>query len=133
VRSSADRLIVTFQSGTSDAQIADAHLLGWPPRRRSGRPLVNIGDANSFVDVSGAPSLADAVRAYPSGSSRSVRRGGWVMRIADTPNDPEPWRQPSLLRIDAPLAWGRTHGTPAGRIAILDTGINYAGSMPTRT
>ena len=45
-----------------------------------------------------------------------------------TPNDPEFSKQWGMAKIQAPLAWNRTHGQTGRLIAILDSGLNDLGA-----
>ena len=48
-----------------------------------------------------------------------------IVRALYTPNDPYLGVQYGLSRINAFTAWDLVRGDPAGRIAILDTGVDY--------
>jgi thermitase len=122
----ADRLIVAFQAGVSDADRDAAHQRAGGLGAVTARPLLAVGPTAVLVDVAGAASLETAARAY-QGDAR-VRFAGpdWLMHADETPNDPDVAKQAGLGVIRAPAAWNRTHGHSGVRIAVLDTGIDEA-------
>ena len=120
----ADRLIVVFQNKLADADQNLSHLRA--PARGAGTalPLMKIGPKAILVDVTGAKSLEDAARAYKADPNVLHASPDWVMRAAETPNDPFVASQGGLNVIQAPAAWNRTHGSTGVVIAVLDTGID---------
>lgn len=122
----ADRLIVKFQPTTPDGERANVHQQAATRGKLAARPLVPLGRYAELVDVSGATSLEAAARAYRA-DQRVLQVGlDLVMRGSETPSDRQFAAQWGMVRIQAPEAWNRTHGSSARRIAILDTGINEA-------
>ena len=125
----SDRILVRFTQPVTDADLADIQAKATKLGGGAAQPLVRIG-ANSFlVDVSGAASIEAAARAYQSADPRVQSAGpDHIMRAHETPNDPEFSKQWGMAKIQAPLAWNRTHGQTGRLIAILDSGLNDLGA-----
>jgi thermitase len=121
----ADRLIVKFQPATTAAERLDVHARVTQRVPMAGRPVGQLTATSYLVDVSGAPSLEDAARAYRA-DPRVIGVGpDKIGQIDETPNDPRFSSQWDMTRIQLPAAWNRTHGgSGGGTIAILDTGID---------
>jgi thermitase len=93
--------------------------------------VLRIGTFTYLVDVSGAPSLKQAIQAYQADPRVRYAGADYLFHAAETPNDNSFGQQWGLTTIDAPTAWNRTHGvtgTQPRRIAILDSGINVIGN-----
>jgi thermitase len=122
----ADRLIVAFDSGVSDADLSAIHLSAAKSGAGLAHPLKLIGGKTFLVDISGAVSLDAAISAYRTDRRVRYADGDLILSSQETPNDPEFGQQWGMEKIQAPTAWNRTHGTNsvfARRIAIVDSGI----------
>jgi thermitase len=87
------------------------------------RPVKTLGPRSQLVDVSGAPSLEAAIDAYRGDPRVRFAEPDLIMHVIETPNDTRFGDQWNLMKIQAPEAWDRTHGSTDIRVAILDTGI----------
>jgi thermitase len=119
----AERLIVRFREGAGDAARVDTHRQAGPRGGMTARAVLQIGPASDLVDVSGAPSLEAAARAYRADPRVLYVGPDYIARVHETTNDPRFPLQWGMAKIEAPAAWDRTHGSTTRRIAILDTGI----------
>ena len=125
----ADRLIVVFQSKATETDKSASHLRAGARGAGLAMPLLKIGAKAVLVDVTGTKSLESAAQAYMDDPNVVAASPDWVMRAAETPNDPFFNRQGHLeTNVKAPAAWNRTHGSTGVVVAILDTGINEAHS-----
>jgi thermitase len=88
------------------------------------QPVAQLGSNAQLVDVSGAASLDAAVKAYRGDPQVRFAAPDLLMRAAEVPNDPSFGAQWGMTRIQAPVAWNRTHGSISRRIAILDSGVD---------
>lgn len=123
----AERLIVTFQPTTSDADRTNIHAAAGGRVKMAARPVGQIGPASYLVDVSGAATLEVAAKAYTADPRVQFVGPDTLMRADETPNDPRFAEQWGMAKIQTPAAWNRTHGgAAAGMIAVLDTGIDEA-------
>jgi thermitase len=123
----ADRIIVGFRPGVTDAEKAAVHAqvanAQGTPRPI---PLKRVNTNAQYVDVSGAPSLAAAIQAYRADPRVAYAEPDGILRTADLPNDPLFGKQYGMAQIHAPAAWGLTTGSANVKIAILDCGIHEA-------
>jgi len=122
----ADRLLVSFAPSASAAETTDVHTLaGSKLKGMAARPVGQLSQTSFLVDVAGAPSLEEAARIYREDPRVIAVGPDTIGEIDETPNDPNFGSQWNMNKIQAPAAWNRTHGGGnAGRIAILDTGID---------
>jgi thermitase len=125
----ADRIIVGFRPGVSDAEKAAVHRqVAAAQGGISPIPLKRVNTNAQYVDVSGAPSLDAAIRAYRADPRVAYAEPDGILRTAETPNDPLflSHYQYGMTAIKAPAAWDMTHGSATIKIAILDCGIDEA-------
>ena len=122
----ADRIIVGFKPGVSDADKDDVHRGVAARQPVAAVPLKPVGIRAQYVDVSGAPSLEAAIQAYLTDPRVAYAEPDYIARTTETPNDPSFSLQYGMTKISAPAAWDVTHGSPAIKIAILDCGIYEA-------
>jgi thermitase len=123
----ADRIIVGFRPGVSDAQKAAVHAqVAKTQGGVSPTPLKRVNTNAQYVDVSGAPSLDAAIRAYRADPRVAYAEPDAILRTTDTPNDPYFRYQYGMEQIHAPAAWSLTTGAANVKIAILDCGIYEA-------
>jgi thermitase len=123
----ADRIIVGFRPGVSDAEKAAVHRqVAAAQGGVSPIPLKRVNTNAQYVDVSGAPSLDAAIRAYRADPRVAYAEPDGILRIADTPNDPLFGEQYGMRAIKAPAAWSLTTGSANVKIAVLDCGIYEA-------
>lgn len=123
----AERLIVKFQPTAGDADRANVHAKAGGSVRMAARPVGQIGPSSYLVDVSGAATLEAAAKAYTADPRVQYVGPDTLMRADEVPNDPRFSEQWGMTKIQAPVAWNRTHGgAAAGMIAVLDTGIDEA-------
>ena len=129
----ADRIIVGFRPGVSDAQKAAVHAqVAKTQGGVSPIPLKRVNTNAQYVDVSGAPSLDAAIRAYRADPRVAYAEPDAILRTTDTPNDPYFRYQYGMAKIQAPAAWSLTPGSANVKIAILDCGIYEAHPGPRR-
>jgi thermitase len=123
----ADRIIVGFRPGVSDAEKAAVHRqVAAAQGGVSPIPLKRVNTNAQYVDVSGAPSLDAAIRAYRADPRVAYAEPDGILRTADMPNDPLFGYQYGMTKIQAPAAWSLTPGAANVKIAILDCGIYKA-------
>jgi thermitase len=127
----AERIIVAFKPAISSAERTGAHTTAAKAGAGKAGPVLDIGNNTYLVDVSGAPSLQQAMDAYRADPRVRFAEFDLIGEGAETPNDTNFSQQWGMSTINAPTAWNRTHGvlgsTPR-RIAILDSGINVLGN-----
>jgi thermitase len=126
----ADRIIVAFQPNLSDDQKADVHRQAFRNGAGKASKLGNVGDFGDLVDVSGAPTLEAAIRAYQADARVKFAEPDLILKNAMTPNDPELPNQWGVTKINATDAWDYSIGSSSVKIAVLDTGIAEAGAYP---
>ncbi len=124
----ADRVIVTFKDGLSDADKALVHTAAAQRGAAGARALQGVGRASQEIDVSGAASVEQVILAYERDPRVVAAEPDNVRGFFETPNDPLFSTQWDMTKIQAPAAWNLTHGSSARRIAILDSGIYEVGS-----
>ncbi len=124
-----DRIVVGFQPGVPAAEQDAVHRTV----ARTGlgaatnlAPPMRVADGVQTVDVTGAVSLDTAVQAYLADPRVRYAEPDYLVRTAETPNDPSFDQQYDMVTINAPAAWGITHGSASVKIAILDCGIYEA-------
>jgi thermitase len=123
----ADRLIVGFQPGVTDAEKDAVHRAVAPQLSNvTPVPLKPVGDNAQYVDVTGVPSLDAAIRAYRADARVRYAEPDYLVTPAETPNDPSFTAQYGMRAIQVPAAWDVTHGAASTKIAILDCGIYEA-------
>lgn len=123
----ADRIIVGFRPGVTDAEKAAVHAqIGKAQGTPSPTPLKRVNTNAQYVDVSGAPSLDAAIQAYRADPRVAYAEPDGILRIANTPNDPYFGFQYGMAQIKAPAAWSLTTGSANVKIAVLDCGIYEA-------
>ena len=123
----ADRIIVGFRPGVSDAEKAAVHRqVAAAQGGVSPIPLKRVNTNAQYIDVSGAPSLDAAIRAYRADPRVAYAEPDGVLRATTTPNDPSFIYQYGMTKIQAPAAWSLTTGSASIKIAILDCGIYEA-------
>lgn len=121
----ADRVIVGFKPGVTDAEKAAVHKAVSQQSRAAvpnPTPLRRVGGAQ-VVNVAGTASLDAAVKVYRADPRVQYAEPDYVVRTAETPNDPDFSQQYGMSIIQAPAAWNITHGSVNVKIAILDCGI----------
>ncbi len=114
----ADRLIVVFDRGVSDAQqeqiIEQAGASEIRQLPLIGAVLVDVGSASERVSTLHELGLRDGVRyAEPD----------YVLKALATPSDPMFPQLWGMIKIEAPAAWDRYAGG-AVTVAVTDTGID---------
>ncbi len=67
--------------------------------------------------------VAQALAAYRARPDVEFAEPDYLVKRADTPNDPLFGQQWGMTKISAPPAWNLTHSAPSIRIAVLDCGI----------
>lgn len=119
----ANRIIVGFRADVSDTEkdavtqaVASQGVVSVTPVRR-------VSDAAQAVDVSGAPSLESAIQSYLTDPRVQYAEPDYVVHALDLPNDQYFDNQYGMSKVQAPGAWGITHGVGNIKIAILDCGI----------
>lgn len=121
-----NRIIIGYQPGV-DPAAKDAIR-----RTVVGRSAVTvtstkaIGDHADVVEVSGKASLDDTIASYQADPRVRYAEPDYVMRVLETPDDTNFSQQYGMTKIQAPTAWGVTHGSATVKIAILDCGIYEA-------
>ena len=119
----ADRLLIRFQAGVSDADQATIHKKAASLGAGAARSLTRISVNGYLVDVSGAASLEAAAQAYKTADARVVSAAADGLANAPAaPPDGTIGTQWHLAKIHAPDAWTFTHGAAWATIAMLDTG-----------
>ncbi|MGI8854831.1 MAG: S8 family serine peptidase [Thermomicrobiales bacterium] len=123
----ADRIIVGFRPGISEAEKAAVHA---QVAKAQGTPrpipLKRVNASAQYIDVSGAPSLDAAIQAYRADPRVAYAEPDVILHTADMPNDPLFGSQYGMTMIHAPAAWSITPGSATVKIAILDCGIYEA-------
>ncbi len=71
-----------------------------------------------------AGSVPAAVAALERDPAVAYAEPNYVYRATATPNDPQLAQLWGLAKISAPAAWDLTSGSPAVRVAVVDTGIS---------
>jgi thermitase len=117
----ADRIIVGFQPGISQIDIASAHRAAQAHGMRAAA-VRSLGTSAQLVDISGA-SFEQGLQVYRSDPRVKYAEPDYINRYDDIPNDPMFGGQWGLTQAQLPNAWTITHGSPARFIAILDSGI----------
>src|SRR5436309_7599729 len=74
-----------------------------------------------LVRVNG--SVPGAIAALKSNPAVAYAEPNWIYRAQATPNDPRYSQLWGLAKINAPNAWNTTKGSPAVKVAVVDTGI----------
>jgi thermitase len=121
----ADRLLVKFLATTSASDRVAVHTAAASRTRMAARPVGQLNQTTFLVDVSGAPSLEEAARAYRADPRVAGVGVDSISQLDETPNDPRFGGEWGMAKIQAPAAWNRTHGgSGGGIIAILDSGID---------
>ena len=126
----ADRIVVGFRKGVSDADAQDVHRAAAAAgvATQDVRPIANprAGD-NDLAAVnlaSGLTSIERAIQVYRADARVLFAEPDYVARVTDTPSDTYfaefQW---NMTRIGMPAAWSITHGSGSIYIAILDCGI----------
>jgi len=116
----SDRLIVQFEPGTSESDMAQVH------QQVGGKVEVTIPELGVQV-VTVAQHLGFLKsQAYRSDSKVRCVEPDYVAEVVDVPNDPyfNNNYQWGMFKVKATQAWDITHGSSNIRIAILDTGID---------
>ncbi len=120
----AGRILVGFRSQVSDSEKADVHRSVSARAIPQARAVEKVTPQTDLADVSGAPSLEVAIRAYLADPRVAYAEPDYIRRVAAIPNDPLFSLQWGMSTITAPAAWDVTHGSAAVKIAILDCGIH---------
>ena len=116
------QILVKFQPGTPASEVARAHA---STRSTILNEIPQIG-----LQVVGLPpglSVGRAVGLYQRNPNIEFAEPDYYLEPAITPNDP--WYlnwQPQLQWMGAEDAWDITTGAPSVRIAVLDTGVDFA-------
>jgi thermitase len=113
-----DRILVKFLPGTLDAVKAGIH------SRQGGRVAGVIPDIGVQVVEVPANQVMAKVKAYRGESRVLYAEPDYIAEAILTPNDIYFSNQWGMTKIQAPQAWDTTTGSPAVKIAILDTGID---------
>ncbi len=125
----AERLLVSFTRSVTDTDLVDVGTKASKLGAGAATALARVGARGFLFDVTGAASLEAAAEAFVAADTRVQGAGpDYVVRDAETPNDPEFSRQWGPVKIQAPAAWNRTHGSTGKVIAILDSGLNDQGA-----
>lgn len=123
----ADRIIVGFRDGVSDTEKnAVYQAMAGKQGGISHVALKSVSDTAQYVDVTGAQSLESVIQSYQADPRVRYVEPDYIVHPTETPNDTLFGNQYALTRIQAPAAWGVTHGSTAVKIAILDCGIYEA-------
>ncbi|MBI2756448.1 MAG: S8 family serine peptidase [Chloroflexi bacterium] len=123
----ADSIIVAARPGVAAASIQTLHAELSARRGFSAQSVADVGPSLQRVSISGV-SIETALTAYRADLRVLYAEPDFILRAAETPNDPSFPSQWGMTRISAPAAWDQTRGSSAVRIAILDCGIYEAGS-----
>ncbi len=115
----ADRLLVTFQLGTTPARRREVF------SRAGVTPIGRIGGIEVYV-VQVAPGRRDAaLAALRASPAVAVAGKDAVIEALDvTPNDTDWSMQWGLRQIGLPKAWATTRGSASVTVALLDTGVD---------
>jgi thermitase len=121
----ADRILVSFVSGLTDAQRTEIHQLAAQLGAGAARPVLSLRNGSYLVDVSGAASVEAAAAAYRAADSRVLGASPDGTGVPDFyPNDARLNDQMGMFQqIAMARAWDRSRASGV-RIAILDTGID---------
>jgi thermitase len=122
----AGRVIVGFQPGVTDAEKATVNRTVAGTASANAASVTRVGDTAQTVDAVGAPSLDGLIASYRADPRVRYAEPDYVVHALDLPNDPLFGEQYGMAQIQAPAAWGVTHGAGAVKIAILDCGIHEA-------
>jgi subtilisin family serine protease len=99
-----------------------------PRSRREALSTESASTMNSLglpglqlVHVKG--SVPAAIAALEADPAVAYAEPNWIYRAQATPNDPRYGQLWGLAKINAPGAWNITKGSPAVKVAVVDTGI----------
>ncbi|TAK34319.1 MAG: hypothetical protein EPO21_10250 [Chloroflexota bacterium] len=120
------RIVVAFNEGVELAERADVHSRARVPGVLTAQAAYGVGPDAEVVNIGGASSLDDAIRVYQADPRVRYAEPDYVIRAAETPNDPDFSMQWGMAKIQAAAAWNVTHGSPSVKVAILDCGIDEA-------
>lgn len=116
-----DRVLVTFAEGAAAGQLSRLAAL---PAAGSVTPL---GFGIYRVNLRPNADLPQAVHAYAALPDVATAGPDRVVKLdAAALNDPSLSSQYALTTTGVTAAWGRTTGTKATIVAVIDTGIDYA-------
>lgn len=124
----ANRVIVGFNKGVSDADRASVHQAIAMRGAMSAKSVMKIGYDAELVDVSGAKSLEAAISMYTGDKRVAYAEPDYMAYASATPNDPSFGNQWGMTKIQAPSAWNVTTGSSSVKVAVLDCGIYESGS-----
>jgi thermitase len=121
-----DQILVKFNLGTDEATQGQIH------RKNGGAVVAEIAQLGIKVVRVNVGNVPDKVKAYRGEKTVAFAEPDFIAEALGDPvypNDPYFGSQWGLSQIndhdaDAPEAWGITTGSPAIRIAILDTGVD---------
>jgi thermitase len=115
--SSTDQILVKFRAGTS-AQ-AEAAINS----RHGGTVVGEIAQLGVRI-VHVSSNASDAAHAYAGEGAVEYAEPDAEAEAAETPNDPSFSAEWGMTKIQAPGAWGISHGSASVAVAVLDTGIS---------
>jgi thermitase len=115
--SSPDRILVKFRPGTS-AQ-AEAAINS----RHGGTVVGEIAQLGVRI-VRISSNASDAAQAYAGEGAVEYAEPDAEAQATETPNDPGFSSEWGMSKIQAPAAWGISHGSASVAVAVLDTGIS---------
>ncbi len=121
----ADRLILGLKEGLSESDKQDIHSKVGGRLSVATKSVGEYGVSNMLVDVSGATSLEDAIKAYQADPRVRYAEPDLIMKADFNPNDPSFTNntQWGPQKIEAPAAWSTTTGSSARVVAVLDCGV----------
>jgi len=124
-QAAASHVIVGFHGRIGQVEQQTAHGDVTRSVARSPRVLARLGPDTDVVEVpsAGATDLDQVVQAYRADPRVRYAEPDFVVRAAETPNDPLYGQQWGLQRVQASEAWDVTHGASTRTIAVLDCGI----------
>jgi thermitase len=114
---SGEQILVKFHPGTS-AQ-TQAYVNG----RHGGTVASQISAIGVQVVHVPAGQTAAAARAYAAEPTVAYAEPDGTVTATEVPNDPSFNLQWGMAKVQAPDAWGVTHGSASVPVAVLDTGV----------
>ena len=120
----ADRIIVGFQPGVTDAEKTTVHRSAVGVASVNAASITRVSDTAQTVDATAVPSLDDLLASYRADPRVRYAEPDYVVHALDLPNDPLFSSQYGMTKIQAPAAWSVTQGAATVKIAILDCGIH---------
>ncbi|MDZ4209904.1 MAG: S8 family peptidase [Candidatus Curtissbacteria bacterium] len=115
---STDRILVRFKPAVSaDLENRIHQQLGTSIKARIGR--INVEVVNVPKDM-----VLDYVSKFKANQNVEFAEPDYKIYALEIPNDPYFSNQWGMIKIQAPEAWGLSHGLSAVKIAVVDTGID---------